>query len=83
VPAGKYVREPGENGLSLLDYLAADELDDPAIRRVFGAIKSRLDQDEVKSTMRRRSVVEVAKRHGFAAVSAHIQKKNFDEETNL
>jgi transcriptional regulator with XRE-family HTH domain len=83
VPAGKYIREPFENDRSMLDYLSAEELDESAIQHAFRLIKSCLAQDAVKSTVRRRSVGEVAKLHGFAPVPEHIQKKNFDEETAL
>ncbi len=82
-PVGKYVHQPFEDGCSLLDYLSAEEPNEMAIRYAFNSIKSQHAQDKRISTARRRSVAEVAKLHGFPSVPEHIQKENFDEETNL
>lgn len=79
-PVGKYVHQPLENSQSLLNYLSAEELNETAIQRAFALIKSQLTQDKRTS---RRSVAEVAQFHGFPPTPEHIQKKNFDEETNL
>jgi transcriptional regulator with XRE-family HTH domain len=83
IPMGTYVREPFDDGRSVLDYLAEEHLQERMIRYAFTEIKSRLDQEQETKHARRRSVDESARVLGFPTVSAKEQKKNFDEATSL
>lgn len=83
VPMGIYVREPIENGQSVLDHLAEENPDEQLIRRAFSVIKAHLDQEQTPQRARRRSVDDAARLHGFPNVPESVQKKNFDEATDL
>ncbi len=82
-PMGIYVREPIENGRSVLDHLAEENPNEQIIRRAFSVIKARLDQEQTTRSARHRSVDEAARLHGFPSVPESVQKKNFDEATGL
>lgn len=83
VPPGRYVRERFDGGQSLMDYLSADVLDEQAIRRAFARIKPAIDGERAEKSARRRSVADVARRHGFPEVSRAARQRSFDEETGL
>jgi DNA-binding transcriptional regulator YiaG len=84
VPPGRYVRERFEGGETLLDCLSAETLNEPAIRRAFARIKPEVDREQAeKKSSRRRSVADVARRHGFSEVPRSVQQRSFDEETGL
>src|SRR5262249_36791107 len=73
-PMGIYVREPIENGRSVLDHLAEENPDEQVIRRAFSVIRARLDQEQTTRSARRRSVDESARLHGFPSVPEAAQK---------
>lgn len=83
IPMGTYVRDPFDDGRSVLDHLAEENVQERAIRHAFTVIKSRLDQEQATKRGRRRSVDESARAYGFPTVSETEQKKNFDEATSL
>lgn len=83
VPLGGYVRQPSEDGQSILDHLAKEHIPEQTVRSAFSSVKSRLDRERTEKSVRRRSVDESARLHGFPSIPEATQRKNFDEATSL
>jgi len=78
---GKYLREPVEGELSLIDFFLRDTLETEAIDRVLARVLEAVNRRA--KAKRDRSVAAIVKRSGFKPLSTELERERFDQITRF
>ncbi|MGA3081503.1 MAG: hypothetical protein ABSD44_08995 [Terracidiphilus sp.] len=81
LPIGKFLREPMEGELSLIDLLLRDTLETEAIDRVLVCVLEAVGRRA--KTKRDRAVSAIVKRSGFKPLPPELERERFDQITRF